>query len=538
MAEINYTNPLPRIDQLVAEGKLSEAHQRYGEFLRRCQEELDVLTQNQGRFARLERDAQLGIDSGMTFEHNKIQWDFLTQLDRFRREVIGSFFDIRNRDEFFSKIENRDTIINDLLDIRLRPKNYLRDERLTEGNSSIVYRLTNHVTRRHAVALVLKMPYISDKAKQEIERLTDLRHRNVIKILDHDLEAFPYFVITDYVHGTNLVNALQQTGPRPAPQAMDWLYQLADALDYLRHRGVTHTNIRPSKIYVDDEWHMMISPLDLHRVSTGEMTYNRFVDICLYDSPEGLRRYGPQHSTEAATQMPAPSLEEAHLSDQYCIGLIAYRILTGRRMFEGSSIVEILESRKRFATDKAWRKSRLDAFPDWSFFSADGKKLNLATILRRFLSENPADRFSDFNQVLRMLHPLTRAEVSDSSLARRSYRRCLSTNREFIKNFYDVFFEKLPEVKKDFTLLGQKRLSAMLQMSVDVLLDLEHKKHLLVNILQREQHAGYSVAQFRIFLETLLETVERQDPHWDASVAADWQMVMSKTLAIMEELRK
>lgn len=45
----------------------------------------------------------------------------------------------------------------------------------------------------------------------------------------------------------------EDSGPRPPSQAVDWLFSLADALSYMRQKRRLHSNVRPSKIYIDEE---------------------------------------------------------------------------------------------------------------------------------------------------------------------------------------------------------------------------------------------------------------------------------------------
>ena len=73
----------------------------------------------------------------------------------------------------------------------------------------------------------------------------------------------------------------------------------------------------------------------------------------------------------------------------------------------------------------------------------------------------------------------------------------------------------------------------MLQLAVDVLLDLESRKSQLVNILGRGPHQKYGTADFESFLDTLLETVRRNDPLFDEQIAADWERVKENAMEVI-----
>ena len=170
---------------------------------------------------------------------NKINLAFRSNLIDFRKNVLAEYFELRGQMEFLTSITERDQVFHKILDLRLLPKHYQRDETWdkVEGNSSIIFRLFNPDTRRHAIAMVIKMPSIDKNTQHEIELLADLRHRNIIKLIDYEIDRFPFFIISEFVYGENLPDALSVVGPRPVSQAADWLYQLAAGILMLRPIG-------------------------------------------------------------------------------------------------------------------------------------------------------------------------------------------------------------------------------------------------------------------------------------------------------------
>jgi len=533
--------PTRNIEALIKADELDAALESFDRFLERCEEERLRLAHLQARLSGLESQRKANaIGSEGIIERNKIRLDFQRELNDFRRDVLSAHFDIRGQAEFINRITDRDSVIHEILDLRLMAKRYQRDLDWgkQEGNSSIIYRLFNYDTERHAIALLIKMPQLDEQVKQEIGRLTDLRHRNVIKLLDHEITAFPFFVITEYVYGSNLPDSLEVVGPRPVAQAADWLYQLTDGLDYLRHKRILHTNVRPSKIYIDDEWQIMISPLDLIKLSPakprrvpnkaydptkdnpGERTFNRYRDVCQYGSPELLVRDGEGFDHR-----------QMCISDLYSIGLVGYKMLTGNDLFEGKRVYDILKSRRQFVEDKKYRARKLAEMPE----------SKLTNLLYQLLEEDPDERakdFPDLNSLIRALHPLTRVERPPVSETRASYRRSLSNNREFFRDFYARFLKDSPYIG-DFDDLKRKRQSAMLQMAVDVLLDLDKKKDYLVRLVQtgNTHHAKYKYADFEVFLTTLIAMIGENDPRWNDTLAAEWERVRVQALKIIQEQR-
>lgn len=303
-----------------------------------------------------------------------------------------------------------------------------------------------------------------------------------------------------------MTKAIAKTGARPLAQTLDWLYQLADALDYMRHKGILHTNVRPSKVYIDEEMNVVISPFDSNKAN--ERTFSRYKDVCLYGSPELL-----------AVDGEALPLAQMCISDQYSLGLIAYKTLTGKDLFEGNSAAEIIQSREKFTTNKVYRAQKLAHFPSGA----------LGKVFTKLLNEDPTKRYPSLHEVVRALHNYTHKnrKTDTSNLVRESYRRCLAKNRTLIGDFYDLLFQKLPAVRADFG--NPKRQLAMLQMSVDLLIDIDEKQDLLTKLMTNDNHKNYTIEHFDVFVDTLLEVIKNNDAAWE-SVQLEWLVLREKTI--------
>lgn len=512
------------IKNLIAEGRLAEAFASFGAFVHKSEEARNEVLQNQNRFFALQDQINADIiGNEATIELNRITFNFLNQLEKFNSDVLAFHFDVADKEAYFKKITSRDQLLNEILELRLRSKFYKLDGELANGNSSEIYRLLNPYTGRHAIGMVLKLPNLVPEVRSQVMQLTNLRHRNVIKLIDYELDAYPFFVIMDFVYGPTLHEAIEKTGPRSAAQAVDWLFQLTNAMDYLRQKRLVHTNLRPSKIFIDDEWQVMISPLDLTKTSTGGYTLRRYLDVCRYGSPEFLKLDG-QHF----------DLESMCFSDQYSLGLIAYKILTGNDLFEGDTVHDILENRGRFAADRDYRNQKLAVIPAEIFSQPGGKTYALTEVIHRLLSEKPTDRFSSLHELQRIIHPFVWADNPHISLSRQSYRRCIALNNEFIRDFYRTFHENAPETEKDFDLVSRHRQSAMLQMSIDILLDIDQKEPLLQSLINNPKHSKYTSDYFSIFLDTLVNTLQKNDPQWNVEIAAEWENIRHKTMTIIQ----
>ncbi len=504
-----------RIETLAKTESLDRAFQRFSELAKRFDDLQLSMWGQQARFASVldgDRQGLLGNDS-RNLEMNRIRHGFLAELEEFKRN-LPQFLDLTQPEMLLRGVSDQMQIVQEVMGQRLRGF-YELGRSMGEGHSALIFLLRDVFTGRQVVAKVLKVPVLTEEIKHEIRQASLLKHRNIIKLLSESLDRFPFYIICEYVNGGVLTEILDKTGPRPPSQAVDWLFSLAEALGYLRQKRLLHSNVRPSKIYIDEENQLMISPFDIIKAGRDDRSLGKFREDCQYLSPEYLRGDGERLSFSAM-----------RYSDQFSIGLVAYKMLTGKDLFEGDSVLEIMRNRSRFFEEKKHRREKLRAV----------QNPDLAEIMETMLREDPNDRFPELHEVLMRFRQLSMKTGDAQSSVRNSYRRCLSNNSGFINEFYEGFFEELsPEHRAHFT--NRERQNTMLQLAIDVLIDVEEKQELLRNIIRSGSHLQYSLAEYNRFFEVLIRVAKNHDTRaWNTALEQDWERVKSKALTIIEEV--
>ncbi|HAD13237.1 MAG TPA: hypothetical protein DCF33_12470, partial [Saprospirales bacterium] len=238
-------------------------------------------------------------------------------------------------------------------------------------------------------------------------------------------------------------------------------------------------------------------------------------------------------------QLPADKMRQEELSnicnsDLYSIGLVGYKLLTARDLFDGASVYQILRKRQRFESDTAFREECLALLPPGE----------LSNLIRDLIEEDPMERrnkFPNLHKLARRLHFLSRLDDPNGNDVRASYRRCLATNKEFIRDFYEHYYTKEGAKAQNFSNIGKRRQSAMLQMAVDVLIDFDTQKSYLHEMMRPDnaKHGSFSVADFEIFLDAFLETVAMNDFEYQSTngLAESWKTVRDRTLNYIREIR-
>ncbi len=113
---------------------------------------------------------------------------------------------------------------------------------LLSRNQSVVIKSL----RPHAIPTdfaSLKQRFLSDAQK-----LSQCHHPGLVKILEiFEEEGLPYIVM-DFVPGENLADWIQAHGPLPEVKALQYIRQVASALNALHQKGLLHLDIKPQNM--------------------------------------------------------------------------------------------------------------------------------------------------------------------------------------------------------------------------------------------------------------------------------------------------
>lgn len=157
-----------------------------------------------------------------------------------------------------------------------------------------------------------------DELKNEMELLKKLNHKSLLQILDFFSEEGTTYLVMEYVQGKSLDKYLKSMGNVEQEQAVRWMLEIAEVLEYLHSRRppVLYLDLKPANIMIDEEQHAKLIDFGTayHICSDSKRKKVRGGTIG-YAAPEQL-------STEIEARMD-------ERCDIYAFGATLHELLTG-----------------------------------------------------------------------------------------------------------------------------------------------------------------------------------------------------------------
>ena len=169
-------------------------------------------------------------------------------------------------------------------------------------------------------------PDAAERFLRESRACAQLRHPNIVAILDFDVDAETRpFLVMELLSGPSLRDELDLGGALGPTRTVEVLEVVASAVQLAHDRGITHRDLKPANIVA-------------HRYGSGERVY-KVIDFglaALAAPPDATRLTLP--FTFLGTMAYAPPEQLAGeavgpAADQYALAVVAYEMLTGRRPF-------------------------------------------------------------------------------------------------------------------------------------------------------------------------------------------------------------
>ncbi|XP_043102548.1 serine/threonine-protein kinase ULK1a [Puntigrus tetrazona] len=174
---------------------------------------------------------------------------------------------------------------------------------------------------------------------KEIRILKELKHENIVSLLDFQEISGCVYLVMEYCNGGDLAEYLHSKGSLSEDTIRVLLQQLAGAMSVLRSKGIIHRDLKPQNILLS--------------YSAGRKSNPN--NICIKLADFGFARY-LQGNTMAATLCGSPMYMAPEVimsqnydakADLWSVGTIIYQCLTGKAPFQASTPQELRQFYER-----------------------------------------------------------------------------------------------------------------------------------------------------------------------------------------------
>ncbi len=254
------------------------------------------------------------------------------------------------------------------------------EDAIGQGGMGSVYRGYD-ISLQRAVALKVlprdfarERPELVERFKREARSQARLSHPNVVPIYYIGEEEGLHFFAMELVEGESLADTLERGETLTATQAVDYMIQIASALEQARRRDLIHRDLKPANLLVTPDGTVKVADFGLAKpLDEGgvELTQEgSFMGTPLYIAPEQAR-----------------GDEVDHRADMYALGATFFHLLTGRPVFEAPTPMGLAI---KHVSEKA---------PDINDLR-DDLPPRLTGVLQRLLSKDEDQRYGEYGELL------------------------------------------------------------------------------------------------------------------------------------------
>jgi len=284
---------------------------------------------------------------------------------------------------------------------------YVILEQIATGGMAVLYKARDTSLNRHVALKVLLSSLAVDSSMvarfhREAEATAKLSHPNIVPVYDVGEEEGVHYIAMEYVEGESLSEIIVREAPLAPERALGIVEQVAHGLAAAHEADLIHRDIKPGNILIDRKGRARLTDFGLVQISEGtRITDARtLLGTAQYMSPEQCcgARLDPR-------------------SDIFSLGIVLYRMLSGKLPFTGETPVSITYQIVEEETVPI-RKLQPDIPPE------------IDKIVRKMMAKKVEDRYQSADELLediraymqrpeqrRRLHPVIRAVAAGAVLA-------------------------------------------------------------------------------------------------------------------------
>lgn len=271
-------------------------------------------------------------------------------------------------------------------------------EKIAEGGMGEVLKARHRRMRRLVCVKILRPNLVNAETairrfQREWEAAAQLSHPNIVTAYDASEEGGIHYLVMELVNGPDLGSRVNQEGPLPIAEAVNYVLQAARGLEFAHAKGIIHRDIKPSNLLLDSSGVIKISDMGLARFDdAGDLQHspesqgkteehltrdNQIVGTVEYMSPEQAD----------------DTMEVDGRADIYSLGCTLYCLVVGKAPYRGDAPLKVLMAH------------RTREIPSLRAARPDVPEL-LDAIYHRMVAKRPEHRFRSMTELIAHLTPL------------------------------------------------------------------------------------------------------------------------------------
>jgi len=206
---------------------------------------------------------------------------------------------------------------------------------LGAGATSVVYLARDDFSQRDVAVKVIDAARLSGEEMMLFQRMFiaeatlvgKLRHPHVVEMLDAGIDDHGCYIVMEYVDGCTLEEHCNAERLLPYQKVADVIYKCCKGLGFAQRSGLVHRDIKPANILVGRDGRVKVTDF-------GAAANARLKDITQVSGLGSAAYMSPQQIDGQAPTFQA---------DIYSLGLVLFKLLTGRLPFAAHSIAQLAD---------------------------------------------------------------------------------------------------------------------------------------------------------------------------------------------------
>jgi tRNA A-37 threonylcarbamoyl transferase component Bud32 len=277
-------------------------------------------------------------------------------------------------------------------------------ERLGQGGMGEVWKASHQLLARQAAIKFIRPETISSADPEESKTMLKrfeleaqttaaLSSAHTIDLYDFGItDDGTFYYVMELLDGLDCDRLVRRFGPLPAARVVHLMTQICESLEEAHDKGLIHRDVKPANIYVCrlGNRYDFVKVLDF-----GIVAHRRAPE-----APE-VRLTHPEHAVGTPEFMP-PEVALGRAidgrTDLYGLGCVAYWLATGRAVFGGASVYEIVSQHLHVTPDPPSRHA------------PNGIPAELDAVILRCLEKDPNRRPAGARELARQLRAVPLSE--------------------------------------------------------------------------------------------------------------------------------